>query len=283
MAPSPRDGANGGTRVLPYLESIAYSLSVTERALANNSAHLGGLAARWARWKAWLDRHSWWPAIALAVLLGALWVFFETADEVFAGDVQTVDRGILLAFRAGGDIHDPIGPPWVEEMMRDVTALGSAVVLTGVSLAVLGYLLLIRRTAMAALLVVAVGGAMALSLTLKAGFGRPRPDVVAHEMVVYSTSFPSGHAMMATAVYLTLAVLLARVQDGHLVRVYLLAVAAMLAILVGVSRVYLGVHWPTDVLAGWTAGTAWALLCWLAAEAVAHRRRARGKGSDATA
>ncbi|NLF29901.1 MAG: phosphatase PAP2 family protein [Planctomycetes bacterium] len=248
--------------------------------MADDRTHSGNLRDGWARLKAWLDRHSWWPAIALVVLLGALWVFLETADEVFEGELEAAERKIMLAFRAPGDVKDPVGPPWFEEMMRDFTALGSAGVLTLVSLAVLGYLLLIRRGAMAALLVVAVGGAMALSLLLKAGFGRPRPDVVAYEMDVYTLSFPSGHAMMATAVYLTLAVLLARVQTGHLVRVYLLAVAAVFVFVVGASRVYLGVHWPTDVLAGWTAGTVWALLCWLAAEAVAHRRRARRRAGD---
>ncbi|MFW6146716.1 MAG: phosphatase PAP2 family protein [Planctomycetota bacterium] len=245
--------------------------------MAINNASRRGRVHRWARLKAWLDHHSWWPVIAVAVLLAALWGFLETADEVFEGDVQAMDRRVLLAFRTAGDVKDPIGPVWLEEMMRDVTALGSAIVLTLLSLAVLGYLLLVRRTAMAALLVAAVAGVIALSFALKLGFGRPRPDVVAHEMEVYTLSFPSGHAMMATAIYLTLAVLLARVQVGRLLRLYLLAVAAALALLVGVSRVYLGVHWPTDVLAGWTAGTVWALLCWLAAEAIVHRRRARGR------
>ena len=100
---------------------------------------------------------------------------------------------------------------------------------------------------------------------LKLGFARPRPELVSHLVNVNSFSFPSGHATMATITYLTLGVLLARVQKRRHMKLYLLAVASILALLVGFTRVYLGVHWPTDVIAGWCVGTAWALGCWLLA------------------
>jgi undecaprenyl-diphosphatase len=104
-----------------------------------------------------------------------------------------------------------------------------------------------------------------LSTILKLVFDRPRPDLVPHGMDVYTLSFPSSHAMMSALVYLTLGALLARTQKSVRLRIYLLVCAILLTFLIGVSRLYLGVHWPTDVLAGWAVGSCWALLSWLVA------------------
>lgn len=101
------------------------------------------------------------------------------------------------------------------------------------------------------------------ALPLKMGFDRVRPDLVPHGSFVYTASFPSGHALMSAVTYLTLGALLASVHSPARVKAYFLAVAMVLTLLVGVSRVYLGVHWPTDVAAGWSVGAAWALMSWL--------------------
>jgi undecaprenyl-diphosphatase len=200
--------------------------------------------------------------LALAIAAGAAWAFIEIADEVLEGETRAVDRTIILALRSAGDPDDPLGPAWVEEMMRDFTALGGIGVLTVMVLAVAGYLLLADRRRTALLVVAASLGGVLLSSALKLGFDRPRPDLVPHGSLVYTASFPSGHSMMAAAVYLTLGALLASVQPDPRLKLYLLGVAILLAALVGVSRVYLGVHWPTDVVAGWAAGTAWAFALW---------------------
>lgn len=192
-----------------------------------------------------------------------LWGFIALADEVLEGETGRFDERILLALRVAGDPGDPLGPVWLEGLARDVTALGSMGVLTLVALVVVGFLLLRGGWRRGLQVAAAVIGGSAAAWILKAIFDRPRPDLVPHATEVYTSSFPSSHSMMAAVVYLTLGALLAQVQPRRRLKAYVLVVAAGLTVLVGVSRVYLGVHWPTDVLAGWSAGAAWAVGSWL--------------------
>ncbi len=198
---------------------------------------------------------------AAAALLG----FWGLAGEVLEGETKAFDRALMLALRNPADHTEPIGPRWLEEVARDLTALGGTAILTAVTLAVMGFLALSRKRGAAVLVAVAVGGGTLLSSLLKLGFARPRPDLVPHAVEVYSASFPSGHAMLSAVTYLTLGALLMRVQPRWGTRAYVLALAVLATLLIGASRVYLGVHWPTDVLAGWCVGAGWALLCWLVA------------------
>ena len=199
--------------------------------------------------------------LALALPAMSLWAFIEIADEVVEGSTAAVDRMLILALRSA-DLSDPIGPSWLEEMMRDFTALGGVGVLALITVAAIGYLLILGKHRAALAIFIAVAGGLLLSTLAKQMFGRPRPDLVPHGSHVSSASFPSGHSMMASVVYLTLAVMLARMHDSWRMKVYLLTCAVAVTLLVGVSRVYIGVHWPTDVLGGWSFGTAWALACW---------------------
>ena len=171
-----------------------------------------------------------------------------------------------------------MGPDWVEEMARDLTALGGVAVLVVLTVAVGGFLVLDGKLRMAGFVVLAVAGGVVASSLLKGAFDRPRPQLVPHGSYVYTASFPSGHSMMAAVTYLTLGALLARSQKRRRVRAYLLLSGILLTVGVGVSRVYLGVHWPTDVLAGWTAGAAWALLCWTVAKWLQGRREIEREG-----
>lgn len=179
---------------------------------------------------------------------------------VSAGVGGALDRATLLALRTGAG--DPIGPVWVEEAVRDVTALGSVTVLGGATTAVALFLLLVERRVDALHAVAVLAGSFLLVEGLKLGFGRARPEIVLHSMRVGGWSFPSGHSLMSTAVFLTLGGLLAAGTRHRSARLYLLGLAAFLAAAVGVSRVYLGVHWPSDVVAGWLLGSGWAGLCW---------------------
>jgi len=200
--------------------------------------------------------------LLLCTLAGGIWAFVEIAEEVQEGDFHAVDTAIMLALRSAGDPADALGPAWREEMARDITALGSLVVLAVITLAASGYLFLQRKRHAALFVFVAVGSGAALSFALKAGFDRPRPDLVSHAATVFTSSFPSGHSMTAAVAYLTLAAVLIRVETRRRLRAYVLSLAILIPLAVGVSRVYLGVHWPSDVLAGWTAGAAWAVLWW---------------------
>ena len=202
--------------------------------------------------------------VTIILAAAALYAFAMLADAVGEGGTRAFDERILLALRTPGNLADPIGPRWVEEMMRDFTALGSTGVLIIVVLAVGGFLVMTRKGHAALTVLVAVSSGVLLSQTMKWAYARPRPELVPHGAEVYTASFPSGHSMMSAIVYLTLGALLARTQSGQGVKVYILAVAVILTVLVGTSRVYLGVHWPTDVLAGWALGGVWALICWLA-------------------
>lgn len=198
------------------------------------------------------------PGIAAA----GLWGFVALADEILEGETADVDRWLLLSLRDRQDLSDPLGPRWLEEMMRDVTAFGGTGPLAFITLAGILYLLLRRRLRTALFLGIAIAGGQALSSLLKLGFDRVRPDLVPHGTVVYTASFPSGHAMMTAIVYLTLAALLARSESRRRLKTFLLLLAGCITVLVGISRVYLGVHWPTDVLGGWMIGSAWAAGCW---------------------
>lgn len=213
----------------------------------------------------WCGGHRLGVLAAMLLCVGGLWCFVAVADEVFEGDTQSFDNWAIKAMRNPDDLNDPIGPPWLEEIGRDLTALGGIVVLTIVTLAITGFLWLSgKRREVWLLLAATLGGVMIASI-FKVTFDRPRPDLVPHLSHVASSSFPSGHSMMSAIVYLTLGTVVAEVVTTNRLKFYCLAVAIAIVLLVGVSRVYLGVHYPTDVLAGWSAGLVWAMLCWLVA------------------
>ena len=230
-----------------------------------------------------LQRYEFTTLLLILGVPVALLVFAELAEEVGEGDTRTFDRAVLLGLRTARNLSDPIGPLWLEKAAIDVTSLGSITVLALVSLAAIGFLLVVRKRAAALLVLVSVGGGQLLSSLLKEVFERPRPDLVPHVVQIVTASFPSGHAMLSAVTYLTLGTLLARVQPLRRVKVYLFAVAVLLTLLIGVSRVYLGVHWPTDVLAGWCVGAAWAMLCWLVAVWLQRRGQVEGDAREGTA
>ena len=209
--------------------------------------------------------------VLLSLSIGAVWTLAELTEEVVAGSTSSLDSDILLLLRTPGDLSDPIGPWWLEEMGRDLTALGGVAVLVLTTVVVSVFFLLQRRWSTMLYILVTVGGGIVLSSVAKEFFDRPRPDLVPHGSLVHTASFPSGHSMMAAVAYLTLGALIARVQPRLALKIFTLSVAVLLTLLVGMSRIYMGVHWPTDVAAGWLAGGAWAVACLLAARQLAKR------------
>jgi undecaprenyl-diphosphatase len=218
---------------------------------------LAGLPA-----SAWRNRPELWllGGIFLAGLL--LLAFGHIAEEVLEGDATRFDQAVLLALRNPADLSDPIGPAWLEEAVRDITALGSYAVLGIVFFAVIAYLLMMQRRAAALWVAASVGGGVLLSNVLKHAFDRPRPDLVAHAARVFTPSFPSGHATLSAVTFLTLGALLASLHTSRRLKLFFLGIAIAITVAIGVTRVYLGVHHPTDVLAGWCVGAGWAAMCW---------------------
>jgi undecaprenyl-diphosphatase len=213
----------------------------------------------------------------LALLLGGvifLLLFLtvsKLASEVLQGDTQQFDKQILVALRDPANPSRPIGPRWLLSGALDITALGSATVLGLAVFAVAGFLLLQGRWRTAVFVALASLGGWFLNGVLKQLFQRPRPDVVPHLRDVMSMSFPSGHALTSAVVYLTLGALTMHIAERRLTKLYCMAVAILLTVLVGATRVYLGVHYPTDVLAGWLIGFSWALLCWMVERSLERR------------
>jgi undecaprenyl-diphosphatase len=213
--------------------------------------------------------------VAAITIAGGLFGFIEMMEFARASEPHTFDIAILLFFREAGNPAVPIGPVWFADAVRDLTSLGSASVLIFITAATIIYLIISDRAAVALFVFLSVAGGQVLSSLLKFGVDRPRPDVVPHLTDVLTLSFPSGHAMLSAVTYLTLGALAARAARSRAVEIYLIGLAVLATFLVGASRIYLGVHWPSDVLAGWCAGASWAMLCWLVAQWILRRDDAR--------
>lgn len=218
-----------------------------------------------ARWRS----AGWNEFVLLTTLVTVcvgVWIFVELAGAVAGNSHLETETKIMRAFRNPADLSQPIGPWWLGELARDITSLGSALMVITMTLLVSGFLLLRKQYGRVLLIVLTIGGGYALNKTLKLAFDRTRPDIVPHLVEVSTSSFPSGHSMASSVVYITLAALLAQASQSRREKIYIILAAFFLTFVIGLSRVFLGVHYPTDVLAGWSAGTAWALVCWLIAE-----------------
>lgn len=224
------------------------------------------MTGRWLRLRR-LERHEiTWLVIGIGVCL-LLWGFLALASEVMEGDTTTLDTTILRSLRNADDPSRPIGPGWLQNAVVDLTAIGGPTVLWLVVLSVVGFLVLQARYHTAVVVMATAASGDLLNVLLKNLFLRPRPDVVPHlRDVSGTTSFPSGHAMESAIIYLTLGAMLMQLAERRLTKMYCIGLAAFLTLLVGVSRVYLGVHYPTDVVAGWMFGFFWASLCWIIAK-----------------
>ena len=209
--------------------------------------------------------------VAVVAFLG----FLGVADEVTDGHTSRFDVGLMMLLRHHGDISRPIGPAWLRLVATDLTALGSISDLAIIVLVTAGLFLAQSRWRETWLLIAAAASGLMVVNIVKVMVGRERPPLAMHAVEVGNASFPSGHAMLSATVYLSLAALVAHFADRRRVRAYALGAGILVTLVVGASRVYLGVHWPTDVMAGWALGAAWAMLWWLIAFTLESRDQKR--------
>ncbi|WP_206352361.1 phosphatase PAP2 family protein [Tautonia rosea] len=199
--------------------------------------------------------------LSIIAVVGGGWLFLAIADEVVEGESARFDEAVLLMFRNPENPEDAIGGPEIEELIRDLTALGGVAIISLVTISAVVFLIMDRKGHAAVLVLLATVGGQLISSGLKAYYDRPRPEIVPHLMHAARGSFPSGHSLLAAVTYLTIGALLAQMVTQRRLKVFILGVAVIITMMVGVSRIYLGVHYPTDVLAGWTLGFIWATLC----------------------
>lgn len=212
---------------------------------------------------AWVAKIELPILLAIFMFFAALLLFALLTQLALQDSPHELDSYLLLLMRNAQDLSDPLGPPWLEEIGRDITALGGNSILILLTIAVVGFLLLEKKPQLALVVIISTLGAFGTNHMLKKTFDRDRPDLVPHYTRVYTASFPSGHSMLSASTYLTFGALLATTQRRRRTKVFILGFCALIALLVGISRIYLGVHWPTDVMAGWLAGASWALACWM--------------------
>lgn len=200
------------------------------------------------------------PLVMVGLFATGLYAFLAIADEVSENEIAAIDSHLLLMLRAPEDVSRPLGPPWLRETMTEITSLGGYPVLIILVGVVVGFLLVSKKYGPALFAFLSIVSGTALGHVLKLIYDRPRPEIVDHLVATHTASFPSGHATMSAVVYLTLASLIVRFVEDTVVRVYVIGIAVLLTVAIGISRIYLGVHWPSDVAAGWALGVAWASL-----------------------
>ncbi len=202
--------------------------------------------------------------LAFSFLCALTWLLVKLTSEVIEGDALRVDQMIVQALRHAD--NTPIGPPALVDIARDITALGSPIVLSLLVIVTTVGLRLAQQQLMAGAVLISSISGFGATLLMKTAIARGRPDAAYRLIEVSGMSFPSGHAMMSSVIYLTLAILVAKASREVRIKLFVLSVAMTLAGLVGLSRVYLGVHWFSDVVAGWVAGAVWALACWISVD-----------------
>ncbi|MEY4555962.1 MAG: hypothetical protein RL093_1081 [Pseudomonadota bacterium] len=213
---------------------------------------------------------------ALFVVALGVMTFVEVADDITEADGQAFDHAVLTWMQPVAG--DPRGPWWLQEAAADLTSLGGISVLTLFAVIAIAFLLIQRKRLSALLLVLGLAGGVALSEGLKAMFERARPPAAYQAVETLNASFPSGHTLLATVFYLSLGVMLTRAFPRAHLKAFVLGAAMTVALLIGVTRVYLGAHWASDVFAGWCAGTAWAMALWLVAYAIGRSQAVSDTG-----
>ncbi len=228
-----------------------------------------------------------WPidkvVVVVALLLGAtLFLFTELSSEVSEGETLEFDNSILASFRDPQNQHQLIGPTWLLPATRDISALGGVAVMTLLTILVTAFFALRKKWRLLFFFLASVGGGTGTMLILKCLFHRARPTIVPLLDDVSTEAYPSGHSMISAIVYLTLGAFLAKSSSSRRLRLYYFSVALLLTFLIGLSRIALAAHYPSDVLAGWCLGITWSCSSYLLAQMLQKRGMIEKAGNTDT-
>jgi undecaprenyl-diphosphatase len=202
--------------------------------------------------------------IVIMLIAAGLLAFLRLGGAVRAGRTLDIDRRIILALRDPSNPAQPRGSFWTRDILHDLTALGGVAALTLAVVLATIFLWVNGRRRHAAVLLATVTAATVVGELVKSAYNRPRPDLVAYGDYFSQSSFPSGHSNIATVVWMTLALIVASLERSRIGKVTALVAGALICLTAGATRVYFGVHWPSDVLGGWILGSGWALAAWIA-------------------
>jgi undecaprenyl-diphosphatase len=197
-------------------------------------------------------------ALAAALICWAGFAFIVALVET--GHITAFDEAGLRLWRESSDLALPHGPAWLRDAVRDYTALGGALLRNLFALGAIMALSFLKLRREAILFALTIGTGWMVEYGLKVLIGRPRPTIVPHLMEAGGNSFPSSHSFNAAVVYIAMALAFAAISPRRSVRWTVVAGAMLLTLLVALSRVWLGVHYPTDAIAGWLGGAGWAFM-----------------------
>lgn len=200
------------------------------------------------------------------IFVSSLILFLILTAAVSFNLTLSFDKTVLLSLRNKNNLSVPLFNTWLLPLMRGITFLGNSDSVTVITFLLAVYLIVKKEFGLLGIILAAIISGSLIDLFLKWYFARNRPEIVPHLVTAYYYSFPSGHAFISAVLYPAVAIIFIRITDNITVKTYITVITVLLVLLIGFSRIYLGVHFPSDVIAGWLIGLCWSSWLWILAK-----------------